>query len=144
MTAYKVGDRIISSEGAIHAEYSLITQVGTYAFKIPVTISYEIAAIFTTQEFTAITLIEKAFIVKKGDLILVHAGSGGGGGVGSLLVQLNHQKGATVIGITSTEEKATFIKTLGAGYLINHKTKSILEHVLEITGGKGVDAALIA
>lgn len=143
MTAYKIGDRIISSEGAIHAEYSLITQVGTNAFKIPVTISYEIAAIFTTQELTAITLIEKAFIVKKGDLILVHAGSGGGG-VGPLLVQLNHPKGATVIGITSTEEKATFIKTLGAGHLINYKIKNSLEHVLEITGGKGVDAVLIA
>lgn len=84
-------------------------------------------------------MVERAYIVQKGDIVLVHAAAGG---VGSLLVQLIHQKGGVVIGTTSSDEKAAYIKGLGADHVINYKKENILERVLEITHGKGVHLSL--
>lgn len=84
-------------------------------------------------------MVEKAYVVQKGDYILVHAVAGG---VGSLLAQLIHDKGAIVIGTTSSKDKAEFGKKNGADYIINYKEEDILERVLDITKGKGVHAVL--
>jgi NADPH2:quinone reductase len=117
----------------------LLTNLDVKVHKIPDNISYESAAALAIQALTAITLIEGGYKVKKGDVILVQAVAGG---VGSLLAQLIHDKGATVIGTTSSKEKAEFAKKNGADYVINYKEENILERVLEITKGEGVDAVL--
>jgi NADPH2:quinone reductase len=53
---------------------------------------------------------------------------------------LIHDKGAIVIGTTSSKEKAEFAKKNGADYVINYKEENVLERVLEITKGEGVHA----
>ena len=122
-----------------HAEYSLLSELDVKVRKIPDNVTYETAAALALQGLTAITLVEKAYEVKIGDVILVHAVAGG---VGSLLAQLIHDKGAIVIGTTSSKEKAEFAKKNGADYVINYKEENILERVLEITKGEGVHAVL--
>jgi NADPH2:quinone reductase len=139
ITSVKVGDRAVGLGGGSHAEYFLVTDANIKAAKIPDNVSYETAAALGIQGLTAVTLIEKGYIVQKGDVVLVHAAAGG---VGSLLVQLIHQKGATVIGSVSSDEKAEFIKKLGADYAINYKKENIVDRVLEITDGEGVHASL--
>jgi NADPH2:quinone reductase len=116
-----------------------LTDLDVKVRKIPENVSYETAAALAIQGLTAITLIEKAYVVQKGDYILVHAVAGG---VGSLLAQLIHDKGAIVIGTTSSKDKAEFGKKNGADYVINYKEENILERVLEITKGEGVHAVL--
>jgi NADPH2:quinone reductase len=116
-----------------------LTDLDVKVRKIPKNVSYETAAALTLQGLTAITLVEKAYVVQKRDYILVHAVAGG---VGSLLAQLIHDKGAIVIGTTSSKDKAEFGKKNGADYVINYKEENILERVLEITKGEGVHAVL--
>ena len=47
---------------------------------------------------------------------------------------------ATVIGTTSSPEKAELAKSYGADYVILYPTENAVERVLEITDGQGVHA----
>ena len=75
--------------------------------------------------------------MKKGDIVLVHTVAGG---VGHLFAQMISAKGATVIGTTSTREKAEFAKAHGATHVINYLEEDTVARVLELTDGQGVDA----
>jgi NADPH:quinone reductase-like Zn-dependent oxidoreductase len=85
--------------------------------------------------FAAWTMVKEAYALKKGDWVLVHAAAGG---VGLLLCQMASHLGAHVIGTTSTPEKAKLAKENGAEHIINYSKESIVDKVLELTGGNGV------
>jgi NADPH2:quinone reductase len=59
-----------------------------------------------------------------------------------VLVQLLHDKSAIIIAVVGTDEKAEFVKNLGADHIINYKKENINERVLEFTNGEGVHASL--
>lgn len=90
------------------------------------------------QGLTALTFINEAHQVKKGEYILVWAAAGG---VGRILVQMISQLGAHVIAVASTPEKLAIAKELGAEYLINSTTDDVLAKVHEITNSEGVEAS---
>ena len=79
----------------------------------------------------------EAYDVKSGDTVLIHTVAGG---LGLLFAQYAKLRGATVIGTTSTKEKAEFAKKNGADHVILYKDEDTAQRVLEITGGKGVEA----
>lgn len=62
------------------------------------------------------------------------------GGLGLLFAQLIKARGATVIGTTSTPEKAAIARTHGADHVILYPTEDTAQRVLEITNGEGVHA----
>ena len=62
------------------------------------------------------------------------------GSVGLGFAQLIKSRGGIVIGTTSTAEKAAIAKANGADHVILYKSENVAERVLEITGGKGVQA----
>ncbi len=68
--------------------------------------------------------------------------TGAAGGVGSAVVQLARHFGLRVIGTISSDEKAAFARDQGADHLINYRTENVVELVLELTDGNGVDLAL--
>ena len=61
------------------------------------------------------------------------------GGVGTALVQLAKGYGKRVIGITSSPERAAFVRSQGADEVIDRKNGSLVEQTLKLTGGRGVD-----
>lgn len=87
--------------------------------------------------FSAITIISEAYNVKAGDRVLVHTVAGG---MGLCLAQLISARGATVIGTTSSPEKAEIAKAHGATHVILYKQEDVVKRVLELTDGQGVDA----
>ncbi|KAK7683191.1 hypothetical protein QCA50_013864 [Cerrena zonata] len=89
----------------------------------------------TTQGATALTFVEEAYKVKAGDTILVHAVAGG---LGLLFTQLIKLRGATVIGTTSTPEKAELARSFGADHVILYNSEDVAKKVLELTDGEGV------
>ena len=86
---------------------------------------------------TALTIMSESYNVQPGDRVLVHTVAGG---VGLCLAQLIAARGATVIGTTSTPEKAEIAKAHGASHVILYKNEDFVQRVLELTDGKGVDA----
>jgi NADPH:quinone reductase len=81
------------------------------AIPLPTTISFEMAAGIMLQGLTAQYLTADSYAVKKNDKVLIHACAGG---VGQLLVQICKMKGAIVIGLTSSMDKAVIAKQNGA------------------------------
>jgi NADPH2:quinone reductase len=79
----------------------------------------------------------EAYNVQKGDTVLIHTVAGG---LGLLMAQYAKSRGATVIGTTSSEEKAKVAKEAGADHVVIYKNEDTVKRVLELTGGKGVDA----
>lgn len=74
--------------------------------------------------------------VKPGDIVLIE----GSGGVSIFALQFAKMAGATVIAITSTEEKMAKLKELGASYVLNYlEDPKWGAKVREITNGRGVD-----
>jgi NADPH2:quinone reductase len=104
---------------------------------IPDGLSTADGAAALTQGLTAISFMTEAYNVQKGDTILIHTVAGG---LGLIFAQYAKLRGATVIGTTSTKEKAELAKQAGADHVILYKDEDTVKRVAEITGGKGVIA----
>lgn len=118
-----------------HATYVAVSWADV--LPVPDTVSTETAAAAFLQGMTVCTFAEEAYKVKPGDTILVHTVAGG---VGLLFAQLGKHIGATVIGTTSTPEKAQLAKENGATHVILYNQEDTVKRVLEITNGEGVEA----
>ena len=104
-------------------------------FPLPAAVSLRTAAATTLQGLTAASFVEEAYAVKPGDTVLIHTVAGG---FGLLAAQLAKRAGATVIGTTSTPEKAAIAKAHGADHVILYTKENVVERVLELTNGEGV------
>ncbi|MBB1526032.1 NAD(P)-dependent alcohol dehydrogenase [Pectobacterium carotovorum subsp. carotovorum] len=94
------------------------------------------AATLTTAGLTVWRALVVNGGVKAGDTVLVQ----GTGGVSVFALQVAKALGATVIAISSSDEKLERARQLGADYLINYRREpEWATPVLEITNGRGVD-----
>ena len=67
--------------------------------------------------------------------------AGAAGSVGGALVELAKAEGLTVIGSAGSEQRAAYARSLGADHIVNYRDEPIVDRVLELTGGRGVDIA---
>lgn len=132
---YKIGSRVSVYGLGSHAEYVAMQWV--HVFPVPDNVPLDIAAGATLQGLTAITQMNDAYEVKKGDTVLIHTVAGG---LGLLFTAYAKLKGATVIGTTSMPEKAELAKSYGADHVILYTKENTVQRVLEITNGEGVHA----
>jgi len=102
--------------------------------KMPSNFSFEEAAGFRVAAQTAyVSLIERASI-KENEFLLI---LGAAGGVGLAAVQLGKVLGAKIIAISSSQNKQSICKELGADYSLGYK--NLRKNILDITSGEGVD-----
>jgi NADPH-dependent curcumin reductase CurA len=74
--------------------------------------------------------------LKAGETVFVSAAAGA---VGSMAVQIAKLKGARVIGSVGSEEKARWVRELGADAVINYKTAGDLTEALRKAAPEGID-----
>src|SRR4051812_11461574 len=74
-----------------------------------------------------------------GESLLVHGGSSG---IGTMAIQLAHQRGSRVFVTAGTPRKLDFCRELGADVAINYREDDFAERVLAETNGAGVDVIL--
>ncbi len=133
VSGFAPGDRIAYA-GALGAYATHRVIHASQAIRLPQDIDPRIAAAMTLQGLTAHYLIFRTHKVAPGETILVHAAAGG---VGLLLCQWASHLGATVIGVTSTAEKAALARGHGAAYtIIGHH--NLAAEVKRITAGEMV------
>lgn len=106
---------------------------------IPEEIDLDEAAALPIIYLTAFHMMHTVRHIQAGETILTYAAAGG---VGTAVIQLAQITGARVIGLTSTAEKAKFISNMGCDHVINYKQENVVERVLEMTNGQGVDLIL--
>ena len=108
----------------------------TTVYAVPDEIPTRVAAAALMQGLTTLAQVTESYNVGNGDTVLIHTVAGG---VGLLHAQMAKARGATVIGTTSTPEKAALAKAHGADHVILYKQENTVERVLELTNGKGVN-----
>lgn len=129
----RVGDRV-SFAGDSYASHALVPAVRL--IRIPDGISFEQAAAGMNQGFLAYAFTHFAYPIKAGDWCLIQAAAGG---IGLLLCQMAKIREGRVIGVTSTEEKAAFVRNAGADAVIVSTQSDIAKEARRITAGRGVN-----
>ncbi len=121
---------------AAHAEYSVLPS--TSVFKIPDSLEQDKASILGCAIMTAYGACKNAGL-KPTESIAVF----GVGGVGINVVQIAAKVyNANVIAIDLNDDKLNHARRIGASTTINPKSEDVINRLLELTDGKGVDAAI--
>lgn len=107
---FLIGDRIAFADVPF-ANAELVAVPLSKVIPLPDTISYETAATILLQGLTAHYLATDSHKTQKGEIVLIHASAGG---VGQFLTQISKLLGATVIGLTSSANKAEMALKTGA------------------------------
>jgi len=129
-----LGDDVASTPPrlAIGARVAWIDVLGSYASQVPIPASrlvvvpetFSIGQALLFQALTAQYLAQEYRDVQPGDRVLVHAAAGG---LGQLLVHWFKHLEAWVVGTTSTETKASVVRSLGADEVILLATGHVKE-----------------
>jgi NADPH2:quinone reductase len=67
---------------------------------------------------------------------------GAAGGIGTAVIQLGSHAGMQVIGGASSDEKCAFAAKTGAAHTINYSREAVVDRLLALTDGRGVDLFL--
>ena len=139
VTNLKVGDKVFGminfpGVGKTFAEF--VAAPEAHLAVMPNNVSFVEAAATTLAALTALQILEGK--VKKGDKVLIQAGSGG---VGHFAIQIAKSFGAYVITTASAKNK-DFVLSIGADEAIDYHTQkfedilSDIDFVLDTQGGK--------
>lgn len=138
VTRFKVGDRVATANAQVIAYSNFLRLPEIFAVAVPDDISLEVAAAVMLKGMTAEFLVNRAFHVKQGDEILLHAAAGG---VGLILGQWAKSLGATVIGTVGSRAKAELARAHGSDHAILYDREDVAARVRDITEGRGVAVA---
>ena len=134
VTQVRVGDRV-ASEQFVGAYAELTKTQVEKVVRLPDGISARVGAAVMLQGLTAHYLVTSTYALQRGDRCLVHAAAGG---VGLLLCQMAHRRGAWIAGTTSTPEKAALARNAGADEVILYTQQDFVAEVKRLTGGAGL------
>lgn len=134
---FKEGQRVIalpkSPKGGL-AEYVSVPETAVYP--IPDSMSWGEAAAMSITYRTSYYALLKRGNLRRGEVLLVHAGAGG---VGSAAIQLGKAIGAKVIATAGGAEKTKICKEIGADVVVDYLIEDFVEVVKRETDGKGAD-----
>lgn len=145
VSGFEVGDKVFGmvnfpGQGKAYAEY--VASPAYHIAVMPEKVTFEEAAATTLAALTALQVLRPR--VKKGDRILIHAGSGG---VGHFAIQMAKGLDAYVIA-TSSARNRDFIMSLGADEHIDYREQkfeevlSNIDFVLDGIGGEVLENSL--
>jgi NADPH:quinone reductase len=132
---HAVGSHVTGGHmGGVYAQYVRVPQ--HRLVRLPHSIDFETAAAICLQGMTAHVLTTLCHPITAKETVLIHAAAGG---VGSLLTQTAKQRGATVIGVTSSPSKRDAVLEFGADHVIMGDSLNVITFVNELTNNQGVD-----
>lgn len=140
VTAFKVGDPVLCrTKTGSYAELALAD--ASAASPLPDGVSYEEACSLGGTGPTAFRMAIRRAALQAGETVLVTAAASG---TGVLIAQIAKRAGARVIATAGGERKRDILLELGVDAVIDHYKEDVAQRISELTGGKGVDAAIDA
>ncbi len=137
------GDEVCFCNGGLgetpgtYGEFAVVPEF-QLAAKSP-SVSFEQAAALPLVLITCWESLYDRVDIQSGEFALIH---GGAGGTGHLGVQLAALRGGRVAATVSSDEKADFVRSLGAEKAIDYGSEDFVEVARAWTGDKGLDVAL--
>jgi NADPH:quinone reductase-like Zn-dependent oxidoreductase len=135
------GDRVAYACAPPGAYASIRTMRADLLVRLPNSLSDEVAAAVLLKGVTAAFLLHDVAQVRAGETILVHAAAGG---VGKILSRWAKAIGATVVGVTSSEEKAREARSAGCDHVAVTSQEDFATALLDFTSGRGADVVFDA
>ncbi len=135
----KVGQRVfiagyeIGNRGGLYAEYVAVPE--NAAFALPESVGPDEATALTNYQLAWILLHHAARGVEPKTVAVY----GAAGGVGTALMDVARDAGASVIGVAGGADKCAFVRGRGAAHVIDHQSEPVVERVLALTDGHGAD-----
>ncbi|MNV26807.1 Quinone oxidoreductase 1 [compost metagenome] len=133
VTDFSVGDRVIYMNAGIGAYTDRRNVDATKLARIPDGVDELTAVAVFFKAMTAEYLLRKTYVVKPGDVVLIHAAAGG---VGQVLSRWAKALGAYVIGTAGSEDKCEIARKAGCDHAINYSQDGWVERVVEASGGR--------
>jgi len=128
-----------------------LVRPGTFAEKVavpagncypkPAHLSDEEAGVLALAYVTAWRMLMTRAQIKPGETVLIH---GIGGGVAVAALQFAKMIGAEALVTSSSNDKLSHAKRLGADHTLNYEKENVVEWVQLTTEGRGVDVAIDA
>jgi 2-desacetyl-2-hydroxyethyl bacteriochlorophyllide A dehydrogenase len=119
-----------------HAEYVSVPE--SQLIPLSDNISYEEGAAIPDAVCTMLHAIRDLAQVKLNEYVLLN----GVGGLGMQGVQIAHLCGAKVIATARSEKKLEMAKALGADWVLNGNDEKLVDKMIELTRGHGVDVVI--
>jgi NADPH:quinone reductase-like Zn-dependent oxidoreductase len=132
-----VGDEVIArvSEGFC----GCVTTPGRYVIRKPARLTPVQSAAVPLVYVTAWYSLHHLARMTHGETLLLHSAAGG---VGGAAIQLALRAGVKIIATVGTKEKRDYLKQLGVEHVFDSRSLDFSNHVMEVTGGHGVDIVL--
>ena len=131
------GDQVVAV--APFAIGSFATTSSEFVFAKPAHLNHEEAATVPIAFLTAHYALDYLGQLMAGERILIHSASGG---VGLAAVQIAKRRGAEIYATAGTEEKREFLRSLGIEHVLDSRSLSFADQILETTNGEGIDMVL--
>jgi phthiocerol/phenolphthiocerol synthesis type-I polyketide synthase C len=134
---YHPGDRVLGISPLAFGS-SVITDA-ELVVPCPLKICFEDAAAIPVAFLTAYHALHSMAKLEPRERVLIHAAAGG---VGLAAIQIAKRAGAEIFATAGSPEKRAFLHSLGVEHVMDSRTLSFAEQVLEATDGVGVDVVL--
>lgn len=135
ISKFKVGDHVVAlTRFGGYAEFAITDERACIVIDPQIPAYKQLA--MATQLSTAYCAAIESINLREGDTILVHAAAGG---VGLGIVQLALWKKCNIIAIAGSDEKLSFLKSLGVQHTINYKTEDIYQKIGDFGFYKKID-----
>lgn len=138
--SFQVGDEVyfcnagLGSHPGNYAELAVVDQ--RFVAHKPKSLSFTEAAAAPLVLITAWEALYDRGRLEAGRKALIHAGAGG---VGHVAIQLAKLTGVEVATTISSQEKADFVRQMGADFPIFYNQRDFVQAALDWTNGEGVD-----
>lgn len=134
---FAVGDRVVGFGPACFAN-RVVTKAAAVSY-IPRALSSEAAATIPSTFLTSYYALMHLGRLEAGEKILIH---GAAGGVGLAAIQIARWCGAEIYATAGSDEKRDLLRMLGVDHVMDSRSLSFAEDIMEITQGKGIDMVL--
>jgi len=133
-TSWKTGDAVMGFCESGYSEY--VVADAARLLPKPDALDFHAAGAVPCQYLTAYHALITLADLREGQTVLLQAAAGG---LGTLMVQIAKNVGATVIGTCSTEEKVELLKELGCDHPLNYAKRDFAQEVKRLTNSAGCD-----
>jgi acyl transferase domain-containing protein/Zn-dependent alcohol dehydrogenase/acyl carrier protein len=137
VTGWAVGDEVLAL-----APRCLSSFVRTHASLVvakPARLDFEEAATVPIAVLTAHYALNHLGRLQRDERVMVHSASGA---VGLACIRLAQVAGAEIFATAGTEEKRRLLESLGVRRVMDSRSLSFADEVMEATGGEGVDVVV--
>ncbi|KAL2132992.1 hypothetical protein VTI74DRAFT_3062 [Chaetomium olivicolor] len=137
---YKIGDRVACMHAEPFASYARVN--GYHAHVLPKGMSWSDGASVIGIFYTTWWCLDQVAKLRKGQSILIHAGSGG---VGQAAIMLAQHVGAEIFVTVGSQRKKDLVRStygIPETHIFSTRSTTFKDGVLRLTGGRGVDVVL--